>query len=108
MATARAEAMSVRGWGLALLPLLTLINFFNYLDRQIVYGMLSLIGDDLALSKVQMGWLGTANLLVFALVSLLSGPLADRFGPRVILSSAIACGASPRSRPRRRRRTRRS
>lgn len=81
--------MNVSAWWLAPLPLLTLVNFFNYLDRQIVYGMLSLIGDDLALSKVQMGWLGTANLLVFALVSLLSGPLADRFGPRLVLSSAI-------------------
>ena len=81
--------ISVSAWQLAPLPLLTLVNFFNYLDRQIVYGMLSLIGDDLALSKVQMGWLGTANLLVFALVSLLSGSLADRFGPRVILSAAI-------------------
>jgi predicted MFS family arabinose efflux permease len=77
-------------WRLAPLPLLTLVNFFNYLDRQIVYGMLSLIGEDLSLSKVQMGWLGTANLLVFALMSLLSGPLADRFGPRLILAGAIA------------------
>jgi MFS family permease len=86
----RAEALAaVRAWRLAPLPLLTVVNFFNYLDRQIVYGMLSLIGADLALSKVQMGWLGTANLLVFALVSLLSGPLADRFGPRLVLSSAI-------------------
>jgi MFS family permease len=89
MATARADTVNARAWQLAPLPLLTLVNFFNYLDRQIVYGMLSLIGDDLTLSKVQMGWLGTANLLVFALVSLLSGPLADRFGPRVMLSSAI-------------------
>jgi len=88
--SAAGPASPARLGRLAPLPLLTLVNFFNYLDRQIVYGMLSLIGDDLALSKVQMGWLGTANLLVFALVSLLSGPLADRFGPRLVLSSAIA------------------
>ena len=86
---ARVEVLNGRPGQLALLPLLTLINFFNYLDRQIVFGMLALIGEDLALSKLQMGWLGTANLLVFALVSIVSGPLADRFGPRVILFAAI-------------------
>jgi MFS transporter, Spinster family, sphingosine-1-phosphate transporter len=89
MAVARAGTIHVRAWQLAPLPLLTLVNFFNYLDRQIVYGMLGLIGDDLTLSKVQLGCLGTANLLVFALVSLLSGPLADRFGRRLVLSGAI-------------------
>ena len=90
MADARVQAVRACAWQLAPLSLLTLVNFFNYLDRQIVYGMLSLIGDDFALTKVQMGWLGTANLLVFAALSLLSGPLADRFGPRLVLSAAIA------------------
>ena len=71
MADARVQAVRACARQLAPLSLLTLVNFFNYLDRQIVYGMLSLIGDDFALTKVQMGWLGTANLLVFAALSLI-------------------------------------
>ena len=48
MADARVQAVRACAWQLAPLSLLTLVNFFNYLDRQIVYGMLSLIGDDFA------------------------------------------------------------
>jgi len=71
--------------GIAPLPLLTLINFFNYLDRQVVYGMTPMIGEYFSLSKFQLGWLALVNLLVFAVSSLASGPIADRFGPRKVI-----------------------
>ena len=75
--------------GLAPLPLLTLINFFNYLDRQVVYGMTPLIGAEFSLTKFQLGWLATVNLLVFAVASLASGPIADRWGPRKVIFFGI-------------------
>jgi predicted MFS family arabinose efflux permease len=87
-----APAAGTPGWtpaprtrGIAPLPLLTLINFFNYLDRQVVYGMTPLIGEYFTLSKFQLGWLALVNLLVFAVSSLASGPIADRFGPRKVI-----------------------
>jgi predicted MFS family arabinose efflux permease len=75
--------------GVPPLPLLTLVNGFNYLDRQVVYGMTPLIGDTFGLSKAELGLLATVNLLVFAFASLISGPIADRFGPRKVIFSGI-------------------
>jgi MFS family permease len=67
------------------LPLLTLVNFFNYLDRQVVYGMTVPIGEAFQLSNFQLGMLAFANLVVFALASVVSGPIADRVGQRKVI-----------------------
>jgi len=75
---------------IAPLPLLTLINFFNYLDRQMVYGMFPIIGRDLHLNHTQLGNLGTANLIVFALSSMLTGPISDRIGQRKTIFGGVA------------------
>jgi MFS family permease len=80
---------SARARGIPPLPLLTLVNYFNYLDRQVVYGMTPLIADTFGLSKFQLGWLAAVNLLVFAISSLASGPIADRIGPRKVIFSGI-------------------
>jgi MFS family permease len=78
------------GRGAGLLAILTLINFFNYLDRQVVYGMTPLIGDSFGVSsKFELGWLAAVNLVVFAVTSLVSGPIADRVGPRKVISVGI-------------------
>ncbi len=76
------------------LPLLTLINYFNYLDRQVVYGMSPLIGDSFGLSKFQLGWLAAVNLIVFAAASLGSGPITDRIGPRRVIFAGILIWAA--------------
>lgn len=80
---------ALRSRGIPALPLLTLINFFNYLDRQVVYGMTPLIGDEFHLSPLELGLLATVNLLVFAFASLVSGPIADRVGPRKVIFTGI-------------------
>src|SRR3954447_6586374 len=75
--------------GIPPLPLLTLINFFNYVDRQVVYGMTPHIGAAFHLSNSKLGSLALVNLIVFALASLVSGPIADRVGPRKVISTGI-------------------
>jgi predicted MFS family arabinose efflux permease len=75
--------------GLPPLPLLTLINFFNYLDRQVVYGMTPYIEAAFGLSKFKVGLLAWVNLGVFALASLISGPIADRIGPRKVIFTGV-------------------
>ncbi len=80
---------SVRARGIPPLPLLTLINFFNYLDRQVVYGMTPHIQTTFNLSNFKLGWLASANLFVFAVASLISGPVADRIGPRKVIFTGI-------------------
>jgi MFS family permease len=80
--------------GIRPLPLLTLINYFNYLDRQVVYGMSPLIGDSFGLSKFQLGWLAAVNLVVFSFASLISGPVTDRIGPRKVIFAGILIWAA--------------
>lgn len=84
-----APAPTRRPRGIPPLPLLTLINFFNYLDRQVVYGMTPFIKDEFKLSYSQLGLLASVNLVVFALASLVSGPIADRVGPRKVIFTGI-------------------
>ena len=57
--------------GVPPLPLLTLVNGFNYLDRQVVYGMTPHIGEAFHLSNSKLGLLAWANLFVFAIASLI-------------------------------------
>jgi MFS family permease len=81
--------------GIPPLPLLTALNFFNYMDRQVVYGMSDKISDTFHLSHEQFGYLAFANLLIFALASVISGPIADRIGPRkVIVTGVVVWGAA--------------
>ncbi|HEY2901052.1 MAG TPA: MFS transporter, partial [Polyangia bacterium] len=87
--SASPAPVPARPRGIAPLPLLTLINFFNYLDRQVVYGMTPLIGADFHMTKAELGALATVNLLVFAVSSLASGPIADRIGPRKVIFGGI-------------------
>jgi MFS family permease len=75
--------------GFAPLPLLTLINFVNYFDRQIMYGLFPLVGKDMALSDTALGALGFGNLLVFALSSIISGPATRRFGARAVVATGV-------------------
>jgi len=75
--------------GVPPLPLLTLVNGFNYMDRQVVYGMTPAIQAAFHLSNRQVGYLAFANLVVFAVASLISGPLADRIGPRKVIFAGI-------------------
>ncbi len=80
---------AARPRGIPPLPLLTLINFFNYLDRQVVYGMTPHIQGTFHLDNFKVAWLASANLFVFALASLISGPIADRIGPRKVIFAGI-------------------
>jgi MFS family permease len=79
--------------GLRPLPLLTTVNFFNYLDRQVVYSMTPFIAEDFGVSKARLGLLSLVNLVVFALASLASGPIADRFGPRKVIFTGVVVWA---------------
>src|SRR5262245_29032859 len=76
--------------GIPPLPLLTLLNFFNYMDRQVVYGMTDKIMETFQINHAKFGWLAFVNLMVFALASAISGPIADRIGPRKVIFTGVA------------------
>lgn len=75
--------------GLRPLPVLTAVNFFNYLDRQVVYSMTPFLADAFQISKARLGLLSLVNLVVFAVASLVSGPIADRVGPRRVIFAGV-------------------
>lgn len=72
--------------GLGLLLLLTLVNLFNYLDRYILVALSPSIQKELALSDTQVGFLATAFIFSYLLISPLFGWLGDR-KPRLRLMS---------------------
>jgi MFS family permease len=60
------------------LGLLTLVNLLNYLDRNVVYAVFEPIKRDLNLTDAQLGWLGSAYIIVLSLAAL---PLCGRGAP---------------------------
>jgi len=81
------------------LILLLIINLFNYIDRYILAAVAAPVREEFGVSYTAMGWLSTAFLLSYMVVSPVFGWLADRFsrwaliGVGVVLWS-LASGAS--------------
>ena len=59
------------------------------MDRQVVYGMTDKISETFHLTKFQFGLFPLVNLLVFAFSSAISGPIADRIGPRKVIFAGV-------------------
>lgn len=68
---------SARAYALYALLLLTLINFFNYADRNVVFAVFEPLKRDLRLSDQQLGWIGSAYIIVLSLAALPLGVLGD-------------------------------
>lgn len=60
------------------LAVLFTINLFNFIDRQIIFGLFPLVGKDLSLSDAQLGSLGSAFVILYMLASVPLGILGDR------------------------------
>ena len=57
--------------------MLTLVNLLNYLDRNVVFAVFEPIKSDLKLSDAQLGWLGSAYIVVLSLAALPLGVIGD-------------------------------
>src|ERR1039458_3124082 len=71
------------------LLILRLVNFVNYVYRQIVFSLFPSIRRDFGLSYVQLGYLATAFTVVLSLVSFPLGMLADRISRRAMISAGV-------------------
>ena len=67
-----------------------MVALLNYLDRQIIFSVFPLLKADLQVSDVQLGFLGTAFLWVYGLLSPCGGYIADRFGRRRVILLSLA------------------
>jgi len=72
-----------------LLVILMLINFVNYLDRQIIFPLFPLIGQEFSLTYYQLGWLAAGFSIVHALATLPLGLLADRTSRRKVIGFGV-------------------
>jgi len=78
------------------LGLLTALNFLNYIDRNVLFGVQPLIQREFHRSDAEMGFLTTAFFIVYAfLAGPVVGPIADRF-PRklIVIAGAIIWSAA--------------
>jgi len=86
-----------------LLAVLSLINFVNFADRQVLNPLVPLLRQHFNVTDAQLGSLQWILLVVLALASIPSGWLADRFNEPKIISvgvlfwslAAIASGLAP-------------
>ncbi len=60
-----------------------------YLDRMVIASAIPFIAQDFKLSPLQMGQVMSAFFVGYAAMQIPGGLLADRFGPRVVLTAAI-------------------
>ena len=95
--------MNMKNAQYKMLGTLALINFFNYVDRQMVFPLFPLIKEEFSVSDFELGLLGTVFMLVHSLASLPLGYLADRVHrPRLIAVGVLLwsvmtffCGLAP-------------
>ena len=70
--------------------LLWFCGFFNYADRQAVFSVFPLLKAEYHLSRSELGWLGSAFMLVYALASPGTGYLVDRFSRRLLIVGGLS------------------
>lgn len=72
------------------LGLLAVINLLNYLDRNVVYAVFEPIKRDLQVSDAQLGWLGSAYIIVLSLAALPLGVIGDLRSRRSVITWGVA------------------
>jgi MFS family permease len=66
------------------------INTMNFYDRQVLPAVQEKIRVEWKLSDTQLGWLGTAFILLYAVIGLPLGRIADRWNRRWLLAAGVA------------------
>jgi MFS family permease len=70
--------------------LLALINLLNYLDRNVIFALFEPIKRDLLLTDAQLGWLGSAYVLVFSIAALPFGVLSDVHSRKGVIAVGVS------------------
>lgn len=71
------------------ITILWLLNFVNYVDRQVIFALFPYIRHDFGLKYQQLGYLATAFTVVLSLSTFPLGMLADRFSHRSVISFGV-------------------
>lgn len=81
-------AVNIPRYSYYALGVLTLVNFLNYIDRQILPAVAPLMAEDLRLSDTEIGAMEAALLLSFTILAPLFGRLGDRYSRTKLMASA--------------------
>src|SRR5215469_4516813 len=71
------------------ITILWLLNFVNYVDRQVIFALFPFIRHDFGLRYEQLGYLATAFTVVLSLSTFPLGMLADRLSHRSVISFGV-------------------
>jgi len=78
-----------RAYAAYALGLLTLINVLNYTDRNVVFALFEPIKVDLRLSDAQLGWIGSAYIIVLSVMALPLGVIGDLRSRRGVITIGV-------------------
>jgi len=78
-----------RARALYALAVLFSVNAFNFFDRQVLGAVTEPLRRDWGLTDTQLGWLGTAFILLYAVVGLPFGRLADSWNRKWLLTLGL-------------------
>lgn len=87
-AKARITLAPIPRYSYYALGVLTLVNFLNYIDRQILPAVAPLMAEDLHLSDTEIGAMEAALLLSFTILAPLFGRLGDRYSRTKLMATA--------------------
>lgn len=73
-----------------ILLVLTLIEFINYFDRQVVFPLFSFLKADFNLTDFELGLIGTVFMIIHASFSVPLGILADKWVRKNIIAAGVA------------------
>lgn len=80
--------LAVRGAGFALIVLFSM-NLLNYVDRYVLAAVGPAIQSDLDMGPGPFGWLGSAFIIVYTIVSPVVGWMGDRYSRRKLLAFGV-------------------
>jgi MFS family permease len=89
VAAETGKAPVTGAYSLYALGLLAFINLLNYLDRNVIFALFEPIKRDLHLTDSQLGWLGSAYILVFSIAALPFGLLSDLRSRRAVIAWGV-------------------
>jgi len=83
-------AHHVRSFALAILIVLTAINFLNYIDRYVLAAVLESVRVEFGLTDASSGTLGFMFIIVYTLASPFTGWLGDRSTRKYLVAAGVA------------------
>ncbi len=73
----------------AVVGMLWFICFFNYADRQAIFSVFPVLEDEFGFSKQELGLIGSAFAVVYALTAPFAGQLSDRSSRKIVILSGL-------------------